>query len=91
MQWEKPIPYRNEPLGIRATDTFSFNAINRVDVNEKLMATGSSMIFCTMLLDYPTVFSQLKRHYPADTPVAVVIDAGDRKNQKVIRRQWNDF
>jgi precorrin-4/cobalt-precorrin-4 C11-methyltransferase len=63
----------------------------RVDTNEKLMATGSSMIFYTMLLDYPTVFSQLQRHYPANTPVAVVIDAGDRKNQKIIRSTVGRF
>jgi precorrin-4/cobalt-precorrin-4 C11-methyltransferase len=63
----------------------------RTDTNEKLMATRSSMIFYTMLLDYPTVFAQLKRHYPADTPVAVVIDAGDRKNQKVIRSTVERF
>lgn len=63
----------------------------RTDTNEKLMATGSSMIFYTMLLDYPTVFSELQRHYPADTPVAVVIDAGDRKNQKVKRSTVDRF
>jgi precorrin-4/cobalt-precorrin-4 C11-methyltransferase len=63
----------------------------RIDTNEKLMATGSSMIFYTMLLDYPTVFPQLQRHYPAETPVAVVIDAGDRKNQKVIRSTIGRF
>ena len=63
----------------------------RTDTNEKLMATGSSMIFYTMLLDYPTVFAQLQRHYPADTPVAVVIDAGDRKNQQVIRSTVGRF
>ena len=63
----------------------------RVDVNEKLMAAGSSMIFYTMLLDYPMVFTQLQRYYPADTPVAVVIDAGDRKNQKVTRSTVERF
>jgi precorrin-4/cobalt-precorrin-4 C11-methyltransferase len=63
----------------------------RVDTNEKLMATGSSMIFYTMLLDYPKLFSQLQHHYPANTPVAVVIDAGDRKNQQVIRSTVGRF
>jgi precorrin-4/cobalt-precorrin-4 C11-methyltransferase len=63
----------------------------RMDTNEKLMASGSSMIFYTMLLDYPTVFKQLQSHYPADTPVAVVIDAGDRNNQKVIRSTVERF
>lgn len=63
----------------------------RNDVNEKLMATGSTMVFYTMLFDYPKVFSQLQRHYPADTPVAVVIDAGDRDNQQVIRSTVGRF
>ena len=56
----------------------------RIDVNEKLMATGSTMVFYTMLIDYPKIFSQLRRHYAADTPVAIVIDAGDREGQRVI-------
>ena len=63
----------------------------RVDVNEKLMATGSTMVFYTMHFDYPTVFAQLQRHYPADTPVAVVNNAGDRTNQKVIRSTVGRF
>ncbi len=56
----------------------------RVDVNEKLMAAGSTMVFYTMNLDYARLFSQLKRFYPGETPVAVVIDAGDRTQQRVI-------
>ncbi len=63
----------------------------RIDTNEKLMETGTSMIFYTMLLDYAETFAQLQRHYPPDTPVAVVIDAGDRKNQKVIRSSVGSF
>lgn len=56
----------------------------RSDTNEKLMATQTSMIFYTMHLNYPQLFEQLKRHYPQDTPVAVVSHAGDRERQKVI-------
>lgn len=56
----------------------------RVDTNEKLMETGSSMVFYTMHLDYPKLFTELKRHYPENTPVAIVCYAGDRKRQKVI-------
>jgi precorrin-4/cobalt-precorrin-4 C11-methyltransferase len=56
----------------------------RADTNEKLMATQSSMIFYTMQMNYPELFEQLKRHYPADTPVAVVNNAGDREQQKII-------
>ena len=57
----------------------------RVDPNEKLMAAGSTMVFYTMNLDYPSLFAQLRRFYPSDTPVAVVCDAGDQVNQKVVR------
>jgi precorrin-4 methylase len=63
----------------------------RADVNEKLMASGSTMVFYTMNFDYPKVFSQLGRFYPADTPVAVVCDAGDRTSQKVIRSTVGGF
>ena len=57
----------------------------RVDRNEKLMATGSTLVFYTMNLDYPLIFGQLARHYPGETPVAVVCDAGDSKQEQVIR------
>jgi precorrin-4 methylase len=63
----------------------------RVDLNEKLMATESTMVFYTMNFNYPKVFSQLGRFYPADTPVAIVCDAGDRKNEKVIRSTVGRF
>jgi precorrin-4/cobalt-precorrin-4 C11-methyltransferase len=63
----------------------------RADPNEKLMASGSTMVFYTMNLDYPKVFAQLGRFYPADTPVAVVCDAGDRNSQKVIRSTVGSF
>ncbi|NLC59143.1 MAG: hypothetical protein GX774_20090 [Armatimonadetes bacterium] len=58
--------------------------VGRVDTNEKLMRIGTSLVIYTMHLDYPKVFGQLKRHYPANTPVAVVCYAGDPEKQKVI-------
>ncbi len=63
----------------------------RADTNEKLMATRTSMIFYTMHLNYPKLFAQLKRHYPKDTPVAVVNHAGDREQQKVITSTVSRF
>jgi precorrin-4 methylase len=63
----------------------------RSDINEKLMATQTSMIFYTMNLNYPRLFEQLKRHYPAVTPVAVVCFAGDREKQQVIRSTVGRF
>jgi precorrin-4 methylase len=55
------------------------------------MAMGSTMVFYTMGLDYPTVFAQLKHFYPADTPVAVVCNAGDPDGQSVIRSTVERF
>jgi precorrin-4 methylase len=63
----------------------------RADTNEKLMATGSTMVFYTMGLDYASLFAQLQRHYPADTPVAVVNNAGDLAGQAVIRSTVGGF
>ena len=63
----------------------------RVDVNEKLMAAGSTLVVYTMLLDYERFFARLKKHYSADTPVAEVVDAGDRAGQKVIRSTVGRF
>ena len=63
----------------------------RSDLNEKLMATRTTMIFYTMNLDYPRLFAQLKRHYPPSTPVAVVSFAGDRVRQNVLRSTVGRF
>ncbi len=63
----------------------------RTDTNEQLMAHQTSMIFYTMFLDYPALFKNLNRHYPPDTPVAVVCYAGDRKKQKIIRSTVGKF
>jgi precorrin-4/cobalt-precorrin-4 C11-methyltransferase len=57
----------------------------RKDVNEKLMDTQTSLVIYTMNLNYPRLFEQLKRHYPASTPVAVVSFAGDREKEQVVR------
>lgn len=63
----------------------------RSDVNQKLMATGSTLVFYTMGLDYPALFAQLQRAYPPDTPVAVVNNAGDPAGQAVVRSTVGRF
>lgn len=63
----------------------------RSDANKKLMAAGSTMAFYTMHLDYDKLFAQLRRYYPADTPVAVVSYAGDRERQRVRRSTVGRF
>ncbi|MCZ2156907.1 MAG: hypothetical protein LC114_23920 [Bryobacterales bacterium] len=57
----------------------------RLDVNEKLMAAGSTMVFYTMNLDYPRLFEKLKQFYPPNTPVAVVQNAGDLSRERITR------
>ena len=63
----------------------------RKDINEKLMATQTSMIFYTMGLNYPRLFEQLNKHYPASTPVAVVSYAGERDKQQIVRSTVGRF
>jgi precorrin-4/cobalt-precorrin-4 C11-methyltransferase len=63
----------------------------RKDINEKLMATQTSMIFYTMGMNYPRLFEQLNRHYPANTPVAVVSFGGERDKQLVVRSTVGRF
>ena len=63
----------------------------RADTNGKLMEAGTSMVFYTMHLDYPKVFTELNRHYPQDTPVAIVCYAGDRQRQRVLTSTLGRF
>jgi precorrin-4/cobalt-precorrin-4 C11-methyltransferase len=63
----------------------------RKDVNERLMETQTSLIIYTMGLNYPRLFEQLKKHYPASTPVAVVSFAGEREKQQVVRSTIGKF
>lgn len=63
----------------------------RKDINEKLMATQTSMIFYSMGMNYPRLFEQLNRHYPANTPVAVVSFAGERGKERVVRSTVGRF
>ena len=63
----------------------------RTDKNETLMSHQATMAFYTMFLDYPALFKDLNSHYPKDTPVAVVCNAGDRNKQKIIRSTVGQF
>jgi precorrin-4 methylase len=63
----------------------------RADTNDKLMALQTSMVFYTMHLNYPELFAQLAKAYPADTPVAVVSYAGDRRSERVEKSTVGSF
>lgn len=49
-----------------------------------LAQTQSSMAFFTMGVDMAAVVEQLMQHYPADTPIAIVIHAGVADKQSII-------
>ena len=63
----------------------------RKDKNKELMTHKTSMVFYTMKLDYPKLFDQLKKQYAKNTPVAVVLYAGDREKEKVLRSTVGRF
>jgi len=63
----------------------------RADPNEKLMEMKTSMIFYTCGFKYKTGFEQLRKHYPADTPVAVVCYAGVPHQEMIIRSTVGKF
>lgn len=51
----------------------------------KLAQTQSTLALFTMRVDLPLVVSQLKQHYPGNTPVAIVSHAGYSDKQQVLR------
>lgn len=55
------------------------------DALAKLAATRATLAFFTMKTDLADVVQQLRRSYPADTPIAIVMHAGDYEQQRVIR------
>lgn len=65
-------------------NTRSVVLTNGTDV-EKLAAARTSMVFFTMHEDVPGIVKKLKNVYPANTPVAVVADAGFRQKEKIIQ------
>ncbi|MBG0776338.1 MAG: tetrapyrrole methylase [Desulfovibrionaceae bacterium] len=55
------------------------------DTLAELGKTQSTMVFFTMGMNLPEVVEQLKRSYPADTPIAIVSYAGYRDKEQVLR------
>ncbi len=52
---------------------------------QKLAATQSTLVFFSMRLDLKEVVSDLKEHYPSDTPIAIVLNAGFAEKEGTIR------
>jgi precorrin-4 methylase len=61
------------------------------DTIERMAATRSSMVIFTMFVELDELVEKLSRHYPADTPVAIVVKAGYEKEQKIIRGTLKDI
>ena len=67
------------------TAAFGSREYRGLDSIEKLAQNQATMVFFTMFLDLKKVVKKLKMHYPKDTPVEIVLFAGYRDKQKVIR------
>lgn len=52
---------------------------------EKLAESGNAMVFFTMRIDVQEIVKKLKPYYPQDTPVAIVIYAGYKEKERIIR------
>ena len=55
------------------------------DTLVKLAASRSLVVFFPMHVDLKKLVPELRGHYPADTPVAVVVEAGYAAKERVIR------
>jgi precorrin-4/cobalt-precorrin-4 C11-methyltransferase len=67
------------------TASFGREEYKGSDSIENLSANQATMVFFTMFLDFEEVVKKLRTHYPPDTPVAIVIYAGYKDKEKVIR------
>ena len=63
----------------------------RQDQLAELTAHRSTMVFFMPREFEKRALSQLRQHYPADTPVAVVFKAGNRDRETVLRGTLADF
>jgi len=52
---------------------------------EKMAALQSTMVLFTMRTEFKTFIDALLKHYPADTPIAIVSSAGFAEKEAVIR------
>lgn len=52
---------------------------------EKLAESGNAMVFFTMRINVQEIAKRLKPYYPPETPVAIVIDAGYKEKERIVR------
>jgi precorrin-4/cobalt-precorrin-4 C11-methyltransferase len=66
------------------TASFGREEYTGPDSIEKLARHQATMTFFTMFLDLEKVVKKLKKHYPSDTPIAIVLFAGYKDKEKII-------
>ncbi len=57
----------------------------KTDTIDKLAQHRATMVLFTMRADFNSLIEKLKTHYPPETPVAVVIQAGYKDKERVIQ------
>jgi len=67
------------------TASFGNEEYTGADSIENLSANRASMVFFTMFLDLKEVVEKLRTHYPAETPIAIVLYAGYREKEEIIQ------
>ncbi len=52
---------------------------------ESLAALHASMVLFTMRVDFQDVVAKLRKHYPSETPIAIVLHAGYRQKERIVQ------
>ncbi len=66
------------------TTSFGRKEYTGLDSIEKLAQHQATMTFFTMFLDLEKVVKKLRKHYPPDTPIAIVLFAGYKDKERII-------
>ena len=67
------------------TATFGREEYTGPDSIERLAEHQASLVFFTMFMDMEDVVKKLMTHYPANTPVAIVLYAGYKEREEIIQ------
>lgn len=67
------------------TASFGREEYTGPDSIEELARNQATMVFFTMFLDLEKVVKKLRTHYPPETPIAIVLFAGYKEKQRIIR------
>jgi len=66
------------------TASFGREEYTGPDSIEKLAHHQATLVFFTMFMDMGKIVEKLRTHYPADTPIAIVLFAGYKNKERII-------